>query len=157
MTPDDPLIIEREIVIEAPIEVVWRTVSEPDLVRQWFSAAADFEARPGTTGTLTFPPADGGAPTIVDIAIVAADRPHRLSFRWIHPPGAEPADGNSLLVTFTLVVEAEERTRLRVVETGLAALPWADEDKDRYADEHRRGWERHTDQLRRVLTAQPRG
>jgi len=31
------LVIVREILIEAPIEVVWRTVTEPDQVSQWFA------------------------------------------------------------------------------------------------------------------------
>ena len=29
--------IEREIVIEAPAEVVWRTITEPDQISLWFA------------------------------------------------------------------------------------------------------------------------
>jgi len=28
--------IEREVLIEAPAEVVWRTITEPDQMSQWF-------------------------------------------------------------------------------------------------------------------------
>ena len=31
------LMIEREVLIEAPPEVVWRTVTEPDQMSQWFA------------------------------------------------------------------------------------------------------------------------
>jgi len=30
------LVIEREVVIEAPAEVVWRTITEPGQMSQWF-------------------------------------------------------------------------------------------------------------------------
>jgi uncharacterized protein YndB with AHSA1/START domain len=29
------LVIEREVLIEAPVEVVWRTLTEPDQMSQW--------------------------------------------------------------------------------------------------------------------------
>ena len=32
------LAIEREIMIEAPVKVVWRTITEPDQISQWFDA-----------------------------------------------------------------------------------------------------------------------
>ena len=48
--------------------------------------------------------------------------------------------GNSMLVEFTLTPEGDERTRLRVVESGHELLAWPDTDKERYADEHRDGW-----------------
>ncbi len=51
-----------------------------------------------------------------------------------------PVAGNSVLVEFTLAAEGTERTRLRVTETGLDTIGWADEDKARYAQEHRDGW-----------------
>jgi uncharacterized protein YndB with AHSA1/START domain len=43
--------IECEILIDAPIEVVWRTITEPTLIEQWFSDGADFDVRSGALGT----------------------------------------------------------------------------------------------------------
>jgi hypothetical protein len=31
------LVIEREVVIEAPAEVVWRTITEPDQMSRWLA------------------------------------------------------------------------------------------------------------------------
>jgi len=31
------LTIERQILIEAPVKVVWRTITEPDQISQWFA------------------------------------------------------------------------------------------------------------------------
>ena len=33
--------IEREIVIDAPVEVVWRTITEPDQITEWFADTVD--------------------------------------------------------------------------------------------------------------------
>ena len=51
--------------------------------------------------------------------MVDVDPPHRSSFRWCYPEGAVPAEGNSLLATFTLTALDDTHTLLRVVETGL--------------------------------------
>ena len=72
------------------------------------------------------------------------------------PAGEEPAVGNSFLVEFTLVDEGE-RTRLRVVESGLNALPWPDVDKQRYAEEHNGGWGTFLGRLVDLLAERSRG
>lgn len=136
--------IEREIVIDAPVEVVWRTITEPDQISQWFADKVDLEVKVGAHGYMGF--GDQGGPVVVE----AVDPPSRFSFRWNPPAGEEPAAGNSLLVEFTLVGEGE-RTRLRVVESGLGVLPWPDVDKQRYADEHNGGWGEFLDRLGRLL------
>jgi uncharacterized protein YndB with AHSA1/START domain len=128
------LSIEREILIEAPAEVVWRIVTEPDQMTLWFASRVDLEVKPGAHGYMEF--GDQGGPVVVE----AVDPPNRFSFRWNHPREEEPAIGNSMLVEFTLTPEGEERTRLRVVESGHELRDWSDTEKQRYADEHREGW-----------------
>jgi uncharacterized protein YndB with AHSA1/START domain len=76
------LTIEREIMIEAPVKVVWRTITEPE---------------------------------------------------------------------FTLTPEDDERTRLRVTESGHELRAWPDAEKQRYADEHRGGWSEFLDRLATLL------
>ena len=56
-----------------------------------------------------------------------------------------------MLVEFTLSAEGPERTRLRVTETGLEATGWSDDDKARYAEDHRDGWSRHLGDLESLL------
>ena len=155
MTAMTPYAIERDVVIDAPVETVWRTITEPDQVVRWFSQAADVEARPGAKGTLTFSPEGGGAPLVAHLCVVDVDRPHRYSFRWSHPDGEEPTPSNSVLVTFTLTADGPERTVLRVEETGLEALDWPEARKHDYADDHRRGWETLAGRLRELM-APPR-
>ena len=143
MTTVTDLTIEREILIEAPADVVWRTITEPEQVAQWFADRVELDARPGGDGILVFEDMANIAPVVVE----SVDPPHRFTFRWAHPDGEAPVPGNSVLVEFTLTAEGDERTRLRVAETGLDAMGWPDDDKARYADEHRQGWDLHLGRL----------
>lgn len=137
--------IEREIVIEAPLEVVWRIMTEPDQMSRWFADRVDLVVEPGAQGYMKF--GDQGGPVVVEVV----DPPARFSFRWNHPRGEEPVAGNSMLVEFTLTPLGPERTRLRVTETGHELLGWPDAEKQRYADEHREGWAEFLDRLASVL------
>jgi uncharacterized protein YndB with AHSA1/START domain len=56
-----------------------------------------------------------------------------------------------MLVEFTLTPEGEERTRLRVSESGHELCNWPDAEKQRYADEHQEGWAEFLDRLASVL------
>jgi uncharacterized protein YndB with AHSA1/START domain len=139
------LAIEREIVIDAPPEVVWRTITEPDQMSLWFADRVDLVVEPGAHGYMGF--GDQGGPVVVE----TVDPPKRFSFRWNHPPEVEPAPGNSMLVEFTLTPEGADRTRLRVVESGHELRDWPDEEKLRYAEEHQEGWGEFLDRLAGVL------
>ncbi len=90
---------------------------------------------------------DQGGPVVVEVV----DPPTRFSFRWNETRGGQPAAGNSMLVEFTLTAEGDERTRLRVVESGHESLAWPDAEKQRYADEHQGGWGTILDRLATLL------
>jgi uncharacterized protein YndB with AHSA1/START domain len=134
--------VERDILIEAPVGVVWRTITEPDQIVKWFADRVELELEPGGHGYMGFGQ-DNGGPVVVE----TVEPPSRFSFRWNHPAGEEPAAANSVLVEFTLAPSGPERTRLQVVETGDERLAWADAEKDRYAKEHDGGWSDFFDRL----------
>jgi uncharacterized protein YndB with AHSA1/START domain len=46
--------IEREIRIDAPIEVVWDVVTNPKHIVNWFAEEATVDLRPGGAGSLNF-------------------------------------------------------------------------------------------------------
>src|SRR5260370_42398755 len=96
-TPMAEFQIEREVMIDAPLEVVWRTVTEPEQIRLWFADRVELELEPGGRGLMGFE--DRAVPLVVE----AVQPPTRFSFRWNHPSGAGPAAGNSTLVGFMLV------------------------------------------------------
>jgi uncharacterized protein YndB with AHSA1/START domain len=39
-------VIAQEIVIEAPLELVWGVVTEPEQISQWFTDATELDLRP---------------------------------------------------------------------------------------------------------------
>ena len=137
--------IEREVVIEAPVDVVWRTITEPDHITQWFAERVELELEPGGQGYMGFDEQHGGP-----IVVEAVDPPMRFSFRWNHPAGAQPVAGNSVLVEFTLTASGPERTHLRVVESGHELLSWTISEKERYAEEHNGGWADYLGRLARL-------
>ncbi|HET9411075.1 MAG TPA: SRPBCC domain-containing protein [Candidatus Dormibacteraeota bacterium] len=137
-----PNAIEREIVIEAPVDVVWRVVTEPEQIKQWFAAEAEVELRVGGGGRLRFQSGQS-----YSLQIEAVEPPRRFAFRWVQPQGSIVRADNSMLVEFTLHPEAGG-TRLRVVESGFDGIDWSDDEKMRYAEDHTRGWHTLLDRLR---------
>jgi uncharacterized protein YndB with AHSA1/START domain len=145
------LVIEREVLIEAPVEVVWRTITEPEQITRWFADRVELVLEPGGRGYMGF--GDQGGPVVVE----TVDPPRRFSFRWNHPNGEEPVSTTSVLVEFTLTPDGAERTRLRVCESGHELVAWPDAEKERYADEHRGGWAEYLDRLAGVLAQRQPG
>jgi uncharacterized protein YndB with AHSA1/START domain len=143
--------IDREILIDAPVEVVWRTITEPDQMSQWFADRVELVVEPGAHGYLGF--GEQGGPVVVE----TVEPPARFSFRWNYPDGEEPVTGNSMLVEFTLTPDGDERTRLRVVESGHELLGWPEAEKQRYAGEHQGGWGEFLDRLASVLARRKPG
>lgn len=148
--------IEREILIDASPEVVWRVITEPEQISRWFTDDAQFQARAGVDGTLTWRPGGRAGQkdfdTVVPIQVVEAEPLRRFSFRWDHPDGERPDRTNSALVEFSLSEEAG-RTRLRVVESGIDAVA-NDDEKARHMEDHERGWEKHLGELRDYVASE---
>ena len=133
--------IEREILIEAPIDVVWAVLTEPEHVAGWFSHSAEVDLRPGGDATFTWEE-HGSALAWVE----RVEPPRFFAFRWVHPVGEEQHKSNSTLVEFTLAAEGDH-TRLRVVESGFRELAWSEDKKANYAAENTQGWQVELDEL----------
>jgi uncharacterized protein YndB with AHSA1/START domain len=126
--------IEQEILIAAPPEVVWELVTDPEHVGAWFGDAAEIDLRPGGDAALTW---EGHGTFLARLERV--EPPRFFSFRWARPKDTPPAEGNSTLVEFSLSAEGDG-TRLRVVESGFAALAVPEDEKaQRFAD-NTEGW-----------------
>jgi uncharacterized protein YndB with AHSA1/START domain len=150
--------IEKEVLLKAPLDRVWRAVSDADEFGSWFGVRFDGPFVPGTSvmGTIT--------PTTVDEDVAKAQQPHagkadawhivavepqrRLAFRW-HPfgvdDGADYADEPTNLVEFTLEDTADGGTRLTVVESGFDAIP--SHRRDEAYRMNSGGWEGQMDNI----------
>src|SRR4051794_29296841 len=137
--------IEREILINAPVERVWKLITEADHLGRWFAdAGAQIDLRPGGAMVLRWRQRTSRG------RVVAVEPNSRFAYRWApfdDPGGEEPVEGNSTLVEFTLQREGQA-TRLRVVETGFATLATSDEQRASNLDGNTRGWRRELGELR---------
>ena len=135
MAPDT---IEREITIAAPVERVWTILTQAEHIGSWFAdAGAEIDLRPG--GAMVMRWAEHGT---THARVEAVEPPHRFAYRWTShhaEEGAEPAEGNSTLVEFTLTPEGDG-TRLRVLESGFASLATTDEQAGRNYEDNVGGW-----------------
>ncbi|WP_102960959.1 SRPBCC family protein [Mangrovicella endophytica] len=115
--------IEKMVDLRAPVERVWRAITDHVEFGTWFRVKLDgpFVLGERTTGRITYPGYEG----IAWAATVEAMEPMRLfAFRWAHPErfDAPRDDDPTTLVEFRLS-EVAGGTRLVIVESGFDAIP----------------------------------
>lgn len=129
--------IEKQVLLKAPLERVWRAISDAEAFGSWFGVRFDgeFEAGAPLTGRIV--------PTTVDPDVAESQKPYEgarfettvdriepmrlLSFRW-HPYAIDPEVDYSNEPTTLVVFELEERpdgTLLTVRESGFDKIPVA--------------------------------
>jgi uncharacterized protein YndB with AHSA1/START domain len=129
--------IEREVLIDAPVEVVWSIVTEPGHIGRWFSDSAEVDLRPGGEVVLRWDQLGTASGTVERV-----EQPHLFSFRWVPPePDRDLSahEGNFMLVEFQLRAEGEG-TLLRVVESGFTGLDGTEQQNAELAARHVNGW-----------------
>ena len=135
--------IERETLIAAPLERVWSLVAQPGF---W---VADKASLPGTVAvegeSLVAKNANYGD---FPVRVEKVQPPTYLAYRWASAfPGEDLRDDNSTLVEFTLIQEGDQ-TRLRVVESGFAALAGSEELRGQALNDNSGGWPQELDALK---------
>src|SRR6476469_5292075 len=146
--------IEKEVVLRAPLERVWRAISDADEFGRWFGVRFDgpFVAGTSVTGVIT--------PTTVDDEVAAAQEQHagkadtwqivaiepqrRLAFRW-HPYAVEPGTDCSAEPTTLVEVplpEDDHGVPAALRGSGRERIPVG--RGPRACEHHREGWTKHT-------------
>ncbi|MFI0960418.1 SRPBCC domain-containing protein [Streptomyces sp. NPDC021080] len=141
--------IERETLIEAPPEKVWPLVAVPGF---WVADEESLSTTEGKEGesTVVKNPQYGEFPVRVE----KVEPPTYVAYRWTSAfPGDALTDANSTLVEFTLIPEGAS-TRLRVVESGFAALSGSAELRHKAHEDNSNGWPQVLDAFKKRV-AQP--
>lgn len=135
--------IERDTLIAAPLERVWSLVAEPGF---WVSEEASIWGgdEAGLAGVVAREGASMVAknPNLGEVAVRVekVEPPTYVAYRWSSAfPGEELRENNSTLVEFTLSTEGG-KTRLRVVESGFAALAGSGELREEAIRFNTEGW-----------------
>jgi uncharacterized protein YndB with AHSA1/START domain len=116
--------IEKSIELKAPVERVWRALTDHVEFGTWFRVRLDRPFVPGevSRGPLTYP---GYEHVLWEATIVTMERPSLFVFTW-HPYAVEPhvdyGGEQPTRVEFRLV-PTDAGTRLTVTESGFDALP----------------------------------
>jgi uncharacterized protein YndB with AHSA1/START domain len=100
--------------LDAPPELVWRALTEPDLLARWL-APNDIRAIVGERFTLRPDGAVGQRP--IECEVLEAEPPERLSYRW---RGGEPGAPDALDTVVTWIIEPAPGggSRLRLIHDG---------------------------------------
>lgn len=158
--------IEKEVLLRAPLDRVWRAISDSQEFGRWFGVRVDgpFVAGTSVTATITGTTVDDEVAEMqrphvgakATWQVVAVEPPRRFAYRW-HPFAVEPdVDYDSeptTLVEFTLS-ETPDGVQLRIVESGFDAIPEA-----RRADAFEAnsgGWAKQTELVRKYLSLEQR-
>jgi uncharacterized protein YndB with AHSA1/START domain len=144
-----PESIEREVLIEAPVELVWSIVTEPEHVARWLSDSVQLDLRPG--GSAVFIWEEHGS---VGARVERVEPPHLFAFRWVNAGGKSAnqgvEEGNSTLVEFRLSAEGAS-TRLHVTESGFRQLDGSENENASHVENHLSGWDRELGELREYV------
>lgn len=151
--------IEKQALLRAPLDRVWRAVSDSEEFGRWFGVRFDgpFVEGRAVTATIT--------PTTVDEDVAERQRPHagtrstwqivavepprRFAYRW-HPCAGEPdvEEEPTTLVEFTLA-DTPDGVLLTITESGFDAIPEA--RRSSAFDANSEGWALQTGLVRRYL------
>ena len=116
--------IRKTVDLKAPIERVWRALSDPAQFGAWFRVKIDtpFVAGEYARGHMTYP---GYEHIAWEVRIVAMEQPTLFSFTW-HPYAIDPnidySGETPTLVEFHLK-SIDGGTHLTITETGFENVP----------------------------------
>jgi len=123
----EPFIIER--TYDAPIEKVWKAITDKDDMKQWYFNLADFKPEVGFEFSF-----EGGTEekTYIHLCkVIEAVVNKKLAYTWRY----EGYEGNST-VTFELFEEGK-KTRVKLTHEGLETFP---RQKDFAKENFAMGW-----------------
>ncbi|MET9274767.1 SRPBCC domain-containing protein [Kribbella sp. NPDC003557] len=140
----DTYSVRRTIHIQAPLDKVWRTVTEPALISQWFGQITLTGTGASALGTIGWP-----GERRVPIRVETFEPQSQVSYRWCNEEGPLPEtvdEQRSTVFTFTLEA-TPSGTQLTVVETGFEHTS----DPAQVMADHRGGWDGELDKLVALL------
>lgn len=132
--------ITRELSFSASIQRVWKAISDPKEMSQWFGSDAQFELTEGATGFFEWQQECEGK---FAMQIETIDAPNYLAWRWMQKQDEAFDKEKSTLVEWKLTETAEGGTLLVMIESGFA------EAKQR--KENVQGWQQELADLEEYL------
>jgi uncharacterized protein YndB with AHSA1/START domain len=106
-------VVERDVTIRAPRELVWRFWTDPERLVRWMGETASIDLRPGGAVRIEY-----GNGAVMLGTVVEADPPRRLVFTWGWEDPAEAIGPGGSRVEIDLE-DVDDGTRLLLRHLGL--------------------------------------
>lgn len=132
--------IEKRLELNAPVERVWKAISDPAEISRWFSDRCEWDLRPGGRGVF-----DWENHGVYSVRVDAVDPPNRLVWSWNHDPDTEVEEGTFTTVEWVLTSNESGGTTLVLLESGFET-----EDRRKQNDS---GWDEELGELVELLAA----
>lgn len=125
-----PFVIEG--IFNAPVEKLWKAITDKNEMKQWYFDLAEFKPEPGFE--FRFEGGEPGKKPYLHLCKITEVIPgKKLTYSWRYDGYA----GNSF-VTFELFEEAGNKTRLKLTHKGLETFPV--ENPDLAKENFAQGW-----------------
>ena len=111
--------LQKEVVVNAPIEAVWKAWTTSEGVATFFAPEAVVEPRPGGAFFVHINPyAPPGMKGADDMRVLAVQEKKLLSFTWNAPPHLPDARAQRTVVVLRLEPVDEKQTTVRLSHVG---------------------------------------
>jgi uncharacterized protein YndB with AHSA1/START domain len=138
---EQDLSVERTLELTAPVDRVWRALTEPEELARWFPDRVDqAEVKAGVDGRFVWEKHGSFA-----FRIEAVEPPRRLVWRWARDPKTPLDEGVTTRVEWVLEPRSDGGTTLRLCESGFVR-PEDQESNDK-------GWDAELKELVELLSA----
>ena len=131
-------VIEKRLEFEAPVERVWKAITDAGELALWFGHRAEIDLRPGGDGFMTWENHGRYAMRIEEVVA-----PNRLVWSWIHEPDQPFDSAPATRVEWMLSAREGGGTVLELRETGFLT--------DRHYGENQHGWDEELGELTALL------
>jgi len=132
--------IERTVEFDVPIDRVWRAITDPAELSQWFGHETELELVPGTEGAMIWREHGRYA-----LRVDAVEAPRRFVWSWIHEPDVPFDSAPATKVEWELTARDDGGTTLLLRESGFRT--------DLHFRQNSEGWIEELDELIALLAA----
>lgn len=130
--------LQKRIELDASPERVWRAITDPAELSQWFGDSAALDLRPGGDGHMTWESYGRHA-----MRVEVVDPPRHLVWSWVHEPEMSFDEGTVTRVEWTLSPREGGGTVLDLRETGFR--------EETHFESNVSGWDTELEELRALV------
>jgi uncharacterized protein YndB with AHSA1/START domain len=139
-TMNEERTVERTLELAAPVERVWRAITDTDELSMWFGQRAELVLAPGSHGAMIWD--DHGS---FAVRVEEVDAPRRFVWSWVHEADTPFDEAPSTRVEWTLTPREDGGTTLHLRESGFRT--------DLHHRQNTEGWEEELAELVGLLAA----